>query len=138
MAGSLSNNDDEMISGINVTPLVDVVLVLLIIFLITAPVIYQSAIKVQLPQVKSGDSAASPKTPLQFTLNKEGELYWNSEKFTWEQLDEKLKTMGDSVKQETAFVSADEATPHGVVVRLMDVLRQAGLGKFSLNVEVRK
>jgi biopolymer transport protein ExbD len=54
MAGGFQA-DDDVISGINITPLVDVVLVLLIIFMITAPVIYQSAIKVKLPQAKSGE-----------------------------------------------------------------------------------
>jgi biopolymer transport protein ExbD len=55
MAGAFDSGDDELIAGINVTPLVDVVLVLLVIFLITAPVIYQSAIKVQLPKASSGE-----------------------------------------------------------------------------------
>lgn len=133
MAGSFGSSDDEVISGINVTPLVDVVLVLLIIFLITAPVLYQSAIKVQLPKAKTGEQAQ--KSPLSFTLSKDGKLMWDKDEITWEALGKRLQALGPNVAEETAIISADEVTPHGVVVRLMDNLRQAGLTRFALNVE---
>jgi biopolymer transport protein ExbD len=134
MAGSFqSNHEDDVISAINITPLVDVVLVLLIIFLITAPVIYQSSIKVQLPQARSGDQ--NQKSPLSFTLNKEGTLFWDKEMIRWETLSQKLKGLDKSITVETAFISADAKTPHGSVVRLMDELRQAGLNHFAFNVE---
>ncbi len=135
MAGGFNSGDDEVISGINVTPLVDVVLVLLIIFLITAPVIYQSAIKVQLPSAKSGEAAASKKSPYAFTLTKEGDLLWDTEKLSWEGFSKKLAERGPALEQETAIISADKETPHGIVVRLMDTLRQAGLSRFALNVD---
>jgi biopolymer transport protein ExbD len=134
MAGNFhSLNDDDVISSINITPLVDVVLVLLIIFLITAPVIYQTSIKVQLPQAKSG--AQNQKSPLTFTLNQEGTLYWKKEVIQWETLPQKLKSLGNGIISETAFISADAATPHGKVVRLMDELRQAGLTRFAFDVQ---
>jgi biopolymer transport protein ExbD len=134
MAGSFgSSSDDDIISGINVTPLVDVVLVLLIIFMITAPVLYQSSIKVQLPQAKSGEK--NPKGPLSFTLSKEGSLLWDNKPMTWDSLTNQLKAYGDRISEETAIISADQATPHGVVIKLMDSLRQAGLTHFALNVE---
>src|SRR5680860_538573 len=88
MAGGFNSSDDDFISGINVTPLVDVVLVLLIIFMITAPAIYQSAIKVQLPKAKSGE--ASEKPPMNFTISKEGTLTWNQETINWDTLNERL------------------------------------------------
>jgi len=134
MAGSFgSPSDDEIISGINITPLVDVVLVLLIIFLITAPVLYQSSIQVQLPKAKSGDK--SQKSPLNFTLSKEGTLHWDSQVIDWDTLTQRLKTHEGHLSEETAMISADQATPHGTVIRLMDVLRQAGLTRFALNVD---
>lgn len=136
MAGNFSSSDDEIISGINVTPLVDVVLVLLIIFLITAPVIYQSAIKVQLPSAKTGE--ASQKSPLTFTINKEGNLYWDKNPIDWKSLSQRLNDMRNKISEETAIISADEATPHGKVIRLMDALREVGLTKFALNVESTK
>ncbi|MBC7690561.1 MAG: biopolymer transporter ExbD [Methylotenera sp.] len=133
MAGTFGGGDDEVISGINVTPLVDVVLVLLVIFLMTAPVIYQSAIKVQLPKAKSGEQAE--KSPLNFTLTKEGDLMWDKEKISWETLAQRLKAMGTQTPEQTAVISADQTTQHGTVIRLMDALRQAGLTRFALNVE---
>src|ERR1700746_170275 len=87
MAAPLDDGDD-VISGINVTPLVDVVLVLLIIFLITAPALYQSAIKVQLPKAKSGEEANQ--SPLSFTLLKDGTLLWGKEKLGWDALSKRL------------------------------------------------
>ena len=134
MAGAFgSSSDDDMISGINVTPLVDVVLVLLVIFLMTAPVIYQSAIKIQLPKAKTGEAAE--KSPLNFTLSKEGQILWGKERLDWNTLSQRLVAMGPKLTEETAFISADEATPHGIVIKLMDTLRQAGLSRFALNVE---
>ncbi len=145
MAGFAGSSDDELISSINVTPLVDVVLVLLIIFLITAPVIYQNAIKVRLPQAKSGEDASKP-NPLTFVINKEGNLFWNDQKMDWDALPARLTSFlrlgynsgapgGDKLG---ATVTADKATPHGTVVRLMDVLRQSGIVKFSLTVESKR
>ncbi len=132
MAG-FGSQDDEAISGINVTPLVDVVLVLLVIFLMTAPVLYQSAIKVQLPQAKTGEESA--KGPLQFSVNAAGDVYWGSDQLSWESLGQRLKGLGAKATEETAIISADQATSHGVVIKLMDTLRQAGLTRFALNVE---
>jgi biopolymer transport protein ExbD len=134
VAGSFGgDSDDGLISGINVTPLVDVVLVLLIIFMITAPVIYQSAIKVQLPKARSGEE--SPKSPLQFSVNREGEVFWGSDKLDWAMLGQRLSALGPSITDQTALISADEQTAHGTVIKLMDLLRNSGLTRFALNVD---
>ncbi len=134
MAGTFGGGDDDVISGINVTPLVDVVLVLLVIFLMTAPVIYQSAIKVQLPKARTGEDAGA-KSPLNFTVNAEGKVFWNGEELGWPQLAERLKALGPKAAEETAMISADQTTAHGIVIQLMDALRSAGLVRFALNVE---
>ncbi len=135
MAGGFQSSDDELISGINVTPLVDVVLVLLIIFMIAAPTLYQAALKVQLPQAKGAEE--SPKTPLQFILSKEGRLTLGNEPLAWESLNAKLKSLGPKTLDETAVISADQATPHGTVIRLMDALRQFGMTRFGFNVDTK-
>lgn len=134
MAGSFGGGDEDAISGINVTPLVDVVLVLLVIFLMTAPVLYQSAIKVQLPKAKTGEDAGA-KSPLNFTVNAEGKVFWNGEELSWTALNDRLKTLGPKAAEETAIISADQSTAHGVVIQLMDSLRSSGLVRFALNVE---
>ena len=127
-----TQSDDELIANINVTPFVDVVLVLLAIFMITAPVIYQSAIKVELPSAKSGKEGQASK--LSFTLTKAGELFWGKESLSWEALAERLTSLDKSTASETAIINADQSTEHGKVVRHMDVLREAGLTRFSLSV----
>jgi biopolymer transport protein ExbD len=132
VAGSFASSDDEVIAGINVTPLVDVVLVLLIIFLITAPVLYQSAIKVQLPKAKTGEEAQ--KSGLSFTITKDGKLSWDKNPVDWEELSQKLARL-QTTPEQSAMISADEATPHGTVVKLMDALRTAGITRFALSVE---
>lgn len=137
MAGSFgSSSDDDVISGINITPLVDVVLVLLIIFMITAPVIYQKAISVQLPQAKSGEQA--DQSPINLSVSKDGALHWDSEAVSWETLSERLLALNAGMKDKnaelTAIINADEAASHGTVVKLMDTLRAAGLTRFALSV----
>jgi biopolymer transport protein ExbD len=133
MAGFSSSGDDDLISGINVTPLVDVVLVLLIIFLITAPALYQSAIKVQLPKAKSGDE--SPKAPLNFVITRDGKLMLDKNEIPWDSIPARVNALGAQAAEQTVLISADTATPHGTVIRLMDLLRQGGLTRFGLSVE---
>src|ERR1700757_1089270 len=103
MKAPLESGDEAFISGINVTPLVDVVLVLLIIFLITAPVIYQSAIKVQLPRAQTGEETR--KSPLDFTISKDGQLSWNKEAVDWNALPQRLAALGSGIGEQTATIS---------------------------------
>lgn len=136
MASSFGSQDDELVSQINITPLVDVVLVLLVIFLMTAPALYQSAIKVQLPKAQSGDSAGATDNPYRFTLGKDGKLLWGKRELTLADLKVSLtKTAPEVLAQATALISADQATPHGIVIGLMDTLRNAGLTRFGMSVE---
>ena len=132
--GNFGGAEDDYVSAINVTPLVDVVLVLLVIFLMTAPVLYQSAIKVQLPKAKTGD-ANPEKSPLNFTISKEGRVLWDKTEVDWNTLAQRVSEVVAKNPEQAALISADEATPHGTVVKLMDTLRQAGLTRFALNVE---
>lgn len=133
MAGSFgSSGDEDFFSGINVTPLVDVVLVLLIIFLITAPVLYQSAIHVQLPSAKTGEK--TDQSPINFSVTKEGQLFWEKEPLDWDALKTRLAGIKERAPTLTAIINADQATPHGTVVKLMDTLRDSGLTRFALSV----
>src|SRR5436190_24061454 len=106
-SGFGSSNDEEMFSAINVTPLVDVVLVLLIIFMITAPTIYQSAIKVQLPKAQSGE--ATEKAAMSFVINKEGNLTWNQEPITWDSVSQRLAVEKEKAAKSSqpVMISAD-------------------------------
>ena len=135
MAGNFGGQDDDVISGINITPLVDVVLVLLVIFLMTAPVLYQSAIKVQLPEAKSGEQ--TEQNLLSFTLDAEGTLYFKGEKILAADVAAKLGSISEKQKSEPVMIGADKKTPHGSVIEIMDVLKGLGLTKFGLNVDQR-
>lgn len=133
MAGGGGRNEDDPIADINVTPLVDVVLVVLIIFMITAPMLYQSTIDVNLPKADSGQQ--SEKSTLTFVVTKDGDLTWDKTKISWEELPGKLKALGSAASQKTAIITADKSTPHGTVVRLMDILRTSGVTKVGITVE---
>lgn len=133
MAGQMSSSDDEVISGINVTPLVDVVLVLLVIFMMTAPLIYRNSIEVQLPKAKTGQESQT--STLQISVDSKGQIFWEGQKLSFEALEEKVKSIGSFPEDKVALISADQATSHGDVIKLMDLLRQYGLTHFALQVE---
>src|SRR5262245_12330901 len=130
--GVSNSGDDDVISAINITPLVDVVLVLLVIFLITAPVLYQSAIKVKLPTAASGEHTENQS--FNFTVSAKGEVAWDNQQVDWDTLAKRLSSLDEASKQKTAFISADKDTPHGTVIRLMDTLRQAGVTHLGMSV----
>jgi biopolymer transport protein ExbD len=138
MAGGTGsfNGDDEggrQIVDINVTPLVDVVLVLLIIFMVTATYIVNASIKVDLPKAASGSEQA--RTTLALTLDRDGTLYLNGEKS-----DEGAVTrfIGIELPKNAdlqAIIAADKVVPHGSVVRVIDLVKRAGVRKFAINVD---
>lgn len=127
MAASTSNDDE--IAGINVTPLVDVVLVLLVIFMITAPTLYQNAMKVNLPQAKSGEDQA--KGPLQILVDQAGDITVEGKKISLEDLMNFVK----STTPPSAIILADKKTEHGRVISIIDGLKSNGVQKFSFGVE---
>ncbi len=133
MAGS-SHDDDDTITGINVTPLVDVTLVLLIIFMVTASFIVAPAVKVELPQVSKADEP--PSRSLHFLVDQSGAVYLNDKRV------EESKVLGLVQKEVAAnadvqvLVSADKKVAYGDVIRLLDLVRSAGVKKFAISVEM--
>jgi biopolymer transport protein TolR len=122
-----------MISGINVTPLVDITLVLLIIFMVTASVIVNAGIKVELPKAASGTDQA--KTTLAVTLQKDGTMHLNGEKANDQAI---VRFIGENLPRTPdlqAVIAADRAVPHGDVVHVIDLVKRAGIRKFAINVD---
>jgi biopolymer transport protein TolR len=121
-------------SQINVTPLVDVMLVLLIIFMVTAPII-QQGVEVNLPKVKA---QALPSKEEQFivSITRNGEVYLNDTRISTEQLSEKLSAISVERPDRQVFLRADDAVPYGEVVRTMAAIKAAGIEDVGMVTEM--
>jgi len=117
-------------SQINVTPLVDVMLVLLIIFMVTAPII-QQGVEVKLPRVKA---QALPGKDQQFivSITRDEKVYLNDTRVSTEQLSEKLRAISVERPDRQVFLRADEAVPYGEVVRTMAAIKAAGIENVGM------
>ncbi|MDY0058658.1 MAG: biopolymer transporter ExbD [Myxococcota bacterium] len=133
MAGTATDGDDDLIDSINVTPLVDVMLVLLIIFMVTASYIVEPAIPVELP--KAVTSEETVQTTLALVLTKDGKLFLNGEEATEELLRAKVKEELVKHPDVQAIIAADKDVSHGAVVHLIDVIKLSGVVKFALNTK---
>ena len=127
------SDDDDLISGINVTPLVDVVLVLLIIFMVTATYIVRASIKVELPRTAQGGEAAG--AILSVVLTRDGQIYLDGVRRTEEELVALTRTAVERDREARALISADKGALHGSVVRVIDLVRGAGVTRFAIHVE---
>ena len=124
---------DEEITGINVTPLVDIVLVLLIIFMVTANFIVRETLEVDLPRAAHGGETLQGL--INVVLDKDGRIFFDGAEVTEENL---LARIGDSVAkdpQTRAVISADQALNYGRVMHLIDEIKGRGIGKFALNIQ---
>lgn len=133
MAFDSGENNRLPLSEINVTPLVDVMLVLLIIFMITAPMMLQG-VDVKLPKV---DSAAmrTKGEHVVITLNANGEIFIDEFKTPLENLGLKVKRVMEVRKTDQVYLRADEAIPYGRVARIMGAIRRAGITNLGLVTE---
>ena len=123
-------------SDINVTPMVDVVLVLLIMFMLIVPaVLTNSVVKVDLPETSSV-AVAPDKTPLVFTLREEEgklALYLNGKRTDEAAIRELLKNPSVTIDEKKSSLSAEKGIAYGEVVRFLDVLRSLGIDKLALD-----
>lgn len=142
MAGGTAYQDEEggtgVISDINVTPLVDIVLVLLIIFMVTAPMIVNNpSIKVELPKAATGDETL--KSTLAVTLERAPaggyQLYVNGERSDETQLRTQLPALVAQNRQLQAIIAADKGIAYGDVVHIVDLVKALGVRRFALNTE---
>ena len=134
MAGTLgSGKKPGMISGINVTPLVDVVLVLLIILMVSSTYIVAQTLKVQLPKSKSTDGQAEK--PVTIVVKKDGGLMIDEKTASEPEVVARLKAVMAVDPDSNIVVSADKETQHGAVVHVMDICKEAGVTKFAINVQ---
>jgi biopolymer transport protein TolR len=135
MAFRIGDSDDPIVSDINVTPLVDVMLVLLIIFMVTAPLLHQG-IPVALPDAAAESLPVDLEDPLVVSINAEGIVYLQDEPIHPTLLVERLLPMVESRGDERVLLKADESIPYGQVVRVLDILRRGGVTGVGMVTEM--
>jgi biopolymer transport protein TolR len=128
-----NNDKSKLLAEINVTPLVDVVLVLLIIFMVTAPML-QMGIDVNLPQVKS-KSIDVTEEKLVLTINGSKEIFINKNKTTLPDLGAKLEAIFANRIDREIFMRADKSVPYGFVVEVMSMVRKSGVDRLGMITE---
>ncbi len=132
MAGAAQDNDEE-ITGINVTPLVDVVLVLLVIFMVTANFIVRETVEVDLPKAANGGETVQGLVNV--VIDKDGQLFFDGAKVSEQELATKCQEQLAKDKDTRAIISADQALAYGRVMHLIDVVKGQGIAKFALNIQ---
>ena len=122
----------DLNSDINVTPLVDVMLVLLIIFMVTAPMM-QRGVDVELPRAESASGAEEER--LIVTIDRSNRIYLNQSSMPLADLEKHLSTVASSLKDPFVYLRADQAVPYGRVMTVMDRIKKAGIARVGLVTE---
>jgi biopolymer transport protein TolR len=125
----------KLMAEINITPFTDVVLVLLIIFMIATPFIYQSSMKVQLP--KGSKSEENPRDII-ITINSRGDVFLEDAKLDLSTLKYKLSTMVKGKPDTSVIINGDKEVKYNAVMEVMDILTQSGVKNPGLGIELKK
>ena len=133
MAFSVASPDDDIISEINMTPLVDVMLVLLIIFMITMPVLTQSVL-VELPQANAETVTTQPDS-ITISVLRDGNVQWNNEPLTADQLQQRLMQVAAQPQQPVLQLMADKAVEYRHVLTVMALAQQLGVTQLGFITE---
>ncbi len=131
--GSRDNSDRGTMSQINVTPLVDVMLVLLVIFMVTAPMM-QQGVQVNLPKAETKALPSQEETVV-VSIEKSGRMFINNSEVTTGELRGKLMTMFANRSKKEVFLKADRDVPYGEVVRTMAEIKGAGIERLGMLTE---
>ena len=135
MAGGAKFDDDEIINDINVTPFVDVALVLLIIFMVTATYIVAQSIPVDLPEAGTGEDVV---TTLAVTITDKGEMYVDGKRTDEAKLKQLIADTRKKNEDVRVIIAGDKKVEHGVVVRVIDLVRKQGVAKFAINIDAEE
>ena len=125
-----TQDSDEVLSEINVTPLVDVMLVLLVVFIVTAPLLTNS-IPINLPKTEAV-APADQKDPLVVSIDGDGKLFINKDQIQPELLETNLKAAKDKDAQVRVQLQADDGVNYGEVARAMAAIERAGISKLAV------
>lgn len=135
MAG-FNTDDEDVIAAINVTPLVDIILVVLIIFMVTTSIIVREQIEVDLPKAATGSSTAA--TPMVIQVLPDGTYKLSGEVTTLDAIGQWAKAEKAKDPDVRAIVAADRAVKYEHVVDVIDTIKINGVEKFALNIEKKK
>ena len=127
------DDDDSVMSEINMTPLVDVMLVLLIIFILTVPVLTH-AVKVDLPQAENTPNEIKPKS-IALTVTADAAIHWNEDVITLEELDKRLESAAAQEPQPEIHLRGDKTVDYEHVIKVMAAAQRAGLQKLGFVTE---
>ncbi|HEX4854290.1 biopolymer transporter ExbD [Arenimonas sp.] len=130
MAFSSNSGGGGPMADINVTPLVDVMLVLLIIFMITAPLMSHK-VKVDLPQATLEQKPEIDQPPITLAIEASGQVYWNDEKVSTDMLEARLAVLAQRTPQPQVDVRADNVTRYGIIADVVKKVRVAGIRKVG-------
>ncbi len=119
----------RFLAEINVIPLVDVVLVLLVIFMVTAPMLYRG-IDIKLPT--SATNTIKPEMRVVLTIEKDQRLYLDKDAVSVAQLERRLKSLKEQNTDVSVYLRADREVPYGIVVQVMDGVKRAGIEKLGM------
>lgn len=135
--GFNSNNKKGLLADINVTPLVDVMLVLLVIFMITAPLML-NGIRLDLPKTKEVNRMSLHSSQVVLSYTRTDELFVGNEKYLHEEIVEVIKKEFSLKNTNILFLRADYGIRYGNVAKLISFLKQAGIGNIALITEVEE
>jgi biopolymer transport protein TolR len=132
--GAGEGGDDDVMSDINVTPLVDVMLVLLIIFMVTAPMLHQG-IEVALPRAEAKNLPLKAQDPLVLSINRFGAVFVRERAVPIAQLVDQVKAQMAGREDDTVFLKGDRDVPYGRVIEVLDRLHRGGIVHVGMVTE---
>ncbi len=133
MGANFDPSSDEGINDINITPFVDVVLVLLVIFMVTAPMMVKESLNIKLPNANGADR--SDPARLGIAINSNGQVLLNGELITVETLEVEASIALTENQEIQALISADKEAKHGDVIKVLDIIKKVGIDNFAFQIE---
>jgi biopolymer transport protein TolR len=134
MAFQLRDEQDDVMGDINVTPLVDVMLVLLIIFMVATPMLHQG-IQVALPRADARNLPLKVQDPIVLSINREGQVFLRDAQVPLAELADRLKDQLAGRPDDTVFVKGDRGVPYGRVIEVLDRLHRSGIVHVGMVTE---
>ena len=134
MAGSFNSDNDEPIAEINIVPLVDIILVILIIFMVTAPLVLKPSIDVDLPQASSGKASVKPDN-IEVVVSKGGELFLDGKAVSLDSLKEEVGNRAGQAPDSSVVLTADKDVTLDGLTQIIDAIKGSGIKKVGFSIQ---